>query len=1141
MAYSITEWKTEFLKSRGIEKVNGMPLYSYRMTLQEFDDLEFTLKTRLKAYLDYYSLAELSRHVPLFPSLFVLYASEWWQRRYDGTGWTWEPILDDIGLPSEEWNQNQRSECVEKGLSDWNLNLVNSRGLRFLGSIAFQGGLPMQLLASSRGNLSRVLSLVLKLASKGNFEAADIQEWISVQSKYLPNAYRQKEIYVLLAEVILTVLRLRTEANLKSSAGAISKLDSHNPNWRNAFPLPIEDAHAQGLIDKLIKDAASVTVTKSTRKFYVERWLQQNNGFWDFQSNIHIPEYMDETDLKSQFKAENSLSSKLTLHFARGGEIAEVGLRKVAGQDRYKLEQRPIAAYNESVVFEHTMTLNSAEGQVFFSGITKGDALSLELPWIFEVSDSREVYSFLRQGTGSFGSKVVIVCLPHDWKIIDELAIEAVNLGKLNSHQRTIWRVSGNIVISDPRYRNFRIRCNQATLNDELFELHGTRIWELFKQPSLAFSGIPKLYTMSESGLEHQVNNSLGWITPCGEVSATPAGIFGPIEACWPANGDAKWQSKFVLLPDGAKLNVEPGNSPTLGSLRFSNWGILSAYIENKDIKAEFRHIGNDLILELNYMGLANPPELCELRIVWPKNTNIALINVPFPAKGVRALSADGTQLENKFQISISNIMGIRLVGFLGGESRAELSISVSTNAHITSRKVIRSNENQSRIEIRLIDYLDEINRFLAGSDTLDAVVNFQLQVGRSLAHSLRIAKYACELERLPSLPGVGLMAKTMKHHKEEELQYISIYTLRLDAPGDEPIKLIPTYSEGVPNGNWSFPDRCLTPGPWIVYPDKDSILAFRPLIWSVPSTLIGNNVDTLFNELNLTDVLNIPSEQERNKFMDQVLINLSRDFLNPDWLKVEQLAINLGHLPLSTLDLWRSFTRSAKAMAALVMRVGSLPNGFAERFSIELPWMWEFVSLEEWTDAINLMLNQCNSSYGYSAGEVVFNSQIERRIQEISLQNPSLRLILEIAKTKTTGIISKEFKISQQSFMDNNRAEQLFVGEDSLVQKLLRNNADAEVWPSNLIEVVNKAKNGEFSNFFCPISYDFHDSVINVPILLAINAVMGLCTHKLNEADLLSIFKISQDFDPEWFSEAFDLTVARCLATGLIHVKRES
>ena len=50
-----------------------------------------------------------------------------------------------FGIPQERdavGTQAQRSDCVERGLQDWRLRLINAHGLRFLGSIAFQGGLP---------------------------------------------------------------------------------------------------------------------------------------------------------------------------------------------------------------------------------------------------------------------------------------------------------------------------------------------------------------------------------------------------------------------------------------------------------------------------------------------------------------------------------------------------------------------------------------------------------------------------------------------------------------------------------------------------------------------------------------------------------------------------------------------------------------------------------------------------------------------------------------------------------------------------------------------------------------------------------------------------------------------------------------
>lgn len=1145
MTYSITQWKAEFLKNRSLERATGMPLYTYRMSSQEFEDLGDTLKERLVRYLDLYSLVDISRLVPFFPALFVIYASEWWRRRYDGSGWSWETILDSIGLPSESWNQGHRSECVEKGLKDWGLKLVDSRGLRFLGSIAFQGGLPMQLLATSRGNIGRVLTKVLKIAAKGNFEAKDIQDWIRSLSSELPKAYRQSEIYVLLAEVVLSVLRLKTDANLKSATGAIAVLDAFNPNWRNTFPLPIEDAQAQGLIDQLIRDAAEVKVSKLPRKFFVERWLEAVDGNWELQSDIHLPDYLDANELKTLFKIDDfSLSRQLTLRFLRGNGVVEIGLRKLAGQERYRLEQKPIEARDLSVSSEHSMTFNTGEGEVFYSAIVKGDALSTDLPWLFEVSDSQGTYPLFRQGAGAISSKEAVICIPHDWKISTEIAEGAVKLGCLKFHERTAWKITGTATVYDISNRIFRVRCDQATPNNELLELRGSRVWEIFSHPNLAFTGAPKLYSISENGLDHQVNGAIGWRFPDGKISDRPNGSCGPIDAFWPATGDIKWHSRLVLLPDNARFSIEPGETTSAGKLRFSNWGLLGAHIDNQDIKTELHRVGNDLLLDLNYQGSGSPPEQCELKVLWPGNANTVSLNVPFPAKGVRAIDASGIQLANKHQIPINSITGVRLVGFLGGAARAELTISLhrasSSIALFSIRKIVKSNKDQSRLEIRLIDYAREINQLLAGIDALDATVNFRLQIGGASAHTLRIAKYACELTRLAILPGVGLPQNIFAKSSSEELANISIYALRLDAPGDEPIKLEPAYSETVATGNWIFPFKNLTPGPWMIYPYKDSGLIFRPLVWPIiPSPKSDQEIQII--ELGLSFALKISDENQRNEMLEDVTSKLSCDFLDADWIQVEQFATNLGHLPLSTLDLWRNFTHSGKAMAGLYMRLGTFPIGFVERFSMELPWVWETISLDLWADSISLLLNQCERNYGLEAGKLVFNNHIDRRIQDISTLNPALRILLELAKSKVTGKVTQDISFSQQSFMGKIYADQLFAGEGCLLQQLLRNNAEVENWPGNFIDEIIKAKQGELASYLCPKSYGFHDVIINLPIILALSSVLNLPLNWLNTADSMRALRAIQDFDPDWFSEAFDLTVARCLASGLIHIKKES
>ena len=134
------------LKKRDLDKPDGRQLYQYRITAAEFGELEFFLKQYIsvgQSYLGLSGLAKRSR----FPILFVLYGAEWWRRRYDGSGYSWEGILRDIGANAEEWNHLQRSECVKEGLRLWQLRTLDGTRFKFLGSIALQGGLAIKPLA----------------------------------------------------------------------------------------------------------------------------------------------------------------------------------------------------------------------------------------------------------------------------------------------------------------------------------------------------------------------------------------------------------------------------------------------------------------------------------------------------------------------------------------------------------------------------------------------------------------------------------------------------------------------------------------------------------------------------------------------------------------------------------------------------------------------------------------------------------------------------------------------------------------------------------------------------------------------------------------------------------------------------------
>ncbi|MCI5142657.1 MAG: hypothetical protein D3909_13240, partial [Candidatus Electrothrix sp. ATG1] len=291
------KWWKIFLKERDdLTRPDGRELFCYRVTEQEYSELKRLLRKWLSALPRYDNLAYLSDDL-LFCKLFVLYGAEWWRRRYDGSGFCWEPILHALQADPAAWTPQQRSRCIRNGFDGWRIQVRQHGGLRYILSVALQGGLPLRLLAEGRGGLGRLLKRVLQLAAGTSINRQDIEGWVESLHSMLPKSYRQPTIYLLLAEVVVTILRLKEEASLTGSADAVDRLDEQLPDWRNRFSLPLEDMHAQGLVAQLLRDAVEIRLEKSSLSFSLERCLEKIGDDWGLYSTISLPQTVQQQEL----------------------------------------------------------------------------------------------------------------------------------------------------------------------------------------------------------------------------------------------------------------------------------------------------------------------------------------------------------------------------------------------------------------------------------------------------------------------------------------------------------------------------------------------------------------------------------------------------------------------------------------------------------------------------------------------------------------------------------------------------------------------------------------------------------------------------------------------------------------------------
>jgi hypothetical protein len=222
--------------------------------------------------------------------------------------------------------------------------------------------------------------------------------------------------------------------------------------------------------------------------------------------------------------------------------------------------------------------------------------------------------------------------------------------------------------------------------------------------------------------------------------------------------------------------------------------------------------------------------------------------------------------------------------------------------------------------------------------------------------------------------------------------------------------------------------------------------------------------------------------------------------------------------------------------LAALAVRMGGLPAGFAERFPQRAAYCVGNDSLDRMGSGDARGMAQGASWYGPEAGGFVVSEYLDRRVQALASDCPSLRVLLEAARA---------------------------IG-DRAHQPDLRNAAESPGMRLLCRAAIQRRKLHEFSTccattltgsgqvdsrrnwptqaararpYLCPANHGFHDSVINLPILLALtcNTTMDLSMLIGATTQTSSGIREVQSFDPEWFAEAFDLTVARCLATGRI------
>ena len=942
MSQHVANWIEDFLGTRELERPDGRALYAYRCSREEFESLARALA---------HSPPHVSRTENMPIRAFVLYAAEWWQRKYDGGAWAWEPILASIG-----WKQIDYPDLygpVRNAWRWWKVDLVRlPTSIRYLGTFACQGGLPLALVGDAESSVTRYLRAALKhIAAYRRFVDDPIVLAQDQQHLLRPPTLRRDYVFRLAADLIEAVLDLEYDAQDEDPLNA---LDQARPDWRQTMPLDLEDARARDLLTGLLREAARNRALPAD-EFHVDRFLRRTGIGWRIGARVGLPASITAETLARQLNVPaTELPPRLQVRTA--GENPRVIGLYAAQADDFVLppKARSLAELWDTQATSEIRLEFLGQGLVGEPVIpTRGSALG-ELPWAFRGTDD---CSFIGEGSVANRSPVILVlvpdgCTPDGGFAVDESFEEHGEEPGLDLTEsvrilgRTLWRIAEETSIETESGRCV-IRPSSGIATAEEYRLSGERFYG-FDSPWPLYRGRPTLrFAKADQAARAVPANEVGWRQGRGEWQSHPTG-FGLWDVRHVAAGELRHFSRAGILPERFGLSVRPGRDMSEGHLVLTDAEAVMVAGSDPDTEVSATTTGDELRIQVTASDPAAPPVRIRLRLHWP-GANELTVQAPFPGHGGRFLR-EGSPLDH--DLATDDLYGVRATA-LSPNSTQEFWIEGELKA-LDARELLRVAHFRQPLrkfgvtyELPLIEVRPMIVLLLSGSSSSDAHVALQIVDRYQTVHeTTRVSRFAAALECNPEL---GLVSVSPAIEDETSPTFEAF---PLKRPGDDPEPLESGGPADAPHCA-VLPQDLDLGEPWLLVMRHDDKIRAQPERVGGSSELVPEPDPTGATTSTLAEALAIEDMDLRTEglgaAMDAMLEHEDSERTEDEWVFLTDSLLRAEGLPATTLDLLRVLVTRPQLLVRSLFRVDSAPRQFLWRLDDELPFSWLLVRRNTW------------------------------------------------------------------------------------------------------------------------------------------------------------------------------------------------
>lgn len=1113
---SLDQWVSNFLSERGLQAPDERALFAYKTSAEEFETLRMLLR----------SLSERQKNSPRFPQAWLLFAAEWWKREYPGGPWRWGPLCEAVGLHG--LTHEKLRELVIDGRQLWRLQTaIKSEGKRFIGLVAVNGGLPMRLVESAQGGLSRLLRMVIEQALRYELSEEHVNQAIEAQAKLLPTSYRQAPVYELLDSLIKAVLHIRSTYELQGAQDPIARLQELCPRWEDLFPIALDSNAANTLIRGLVRDSLSITVQSRRPPFQIQRGLR-------FSSDGSTPVYELSFAMQAQARRDQvaealgMTAEVLPPHFQLLLRIGErehlVGEALLRGEE-YQLIAKPMPVIQNLHDAAH-LIVSHWGASLHIANLPGGEALSPDEPLIFEKSYPSA--RLLAQGDAVVKGESALAAIPprtfvyvedgDALKLYDCLADGNMLLELPAGTSRLTYKRQPFVVTITPN----------ASRPPEAY-WQGNSL-EALSVPGLLFRGTPRLRVEQEAGFSSYAPAHELFVKSSGqELPLAKAQGVGLCRLIWRKDGQRQLNTRAVVLAAEAFITYAPGVTPKEGSIRLHHWPDIPVRCESEQIALERCHEGTDLILRLETTG-SRPATTVSLCLQWPDGEQ--KLTLPFPGYGVTLLRND-TPLEPNQALTIEELFDCRAV-LMPAKGAENWQVRLTPSGLDAPSNLFREIRYTGIREIRLFELIPAIQQLMSCYPGLDHTVRLELIHAHRTHASLRVGRYSTRI-RLDSQREMAALSDggrdvLLEQDKAEDL----MLALPLAEPEHDPINLPLHFSERVFTGSWLVSLPADVASPWLLYTADSTSITSRPTVVSTTESQLTRSLSPLRNALCETE------REDRMRLLRAALHDLAADPQAKDWQTLELLLDRLHHLPLASLDICQALIHEPQALTMATLMLDDFSSRLAERLPSELPFEWLLIAPDHWFHTFEVLRQRLTGDNPRLLS--VIRNDIQSKSQFLSRWQPALRFIFDQGLHRFFGLKNQGVALflSRPSMITGIWLQQLFEGgENSAVQRMFhRAAAEDQRYPvAGNIDICAffETPLGQQLLSHCRLpANDVKLPAVMLPFMAAFDAYAGH-GHQW-QADPVRLFSLrsARQFDSSWFDSAYEVGLALAQADSL-------